>query len=145
MKSVGSLTASISESQIVMNGQQRELPSSPSPLSLQPILEPEDERSVHEAEIERLHPCVDGINTGMEMSAEATEPSNVDRTIQAFLSPPHSLNAKAIADPDDDPENDRINHLLAISQKRLTRTSLKRGLDCLHRVPRTMKIQICGR
>lgn len=115
MKLVGSLTASISESQIVMNGQQRELPSSPSPLSLQPILEPEDERSVHEAEIERLHPCVDGINTGMEMSAEATEPSNVDRTIQAFLSPPHSLNAKAIADPDDDPENDRINHLLAIS------------------------------
>jgi hypothetical protein len=44
---VRSLMASKSESQIVMNGQSQELPSSPSPLSLQPILGPEDERSVH--------------------------------------------------------------------------------------------------
>lgn len=110
--SVGPSTASNFESQIVMNGSEaKELSSFPSPLYLQPIPEPEDERSRHEAKIERLPPCVDG----MEISTEATEPSNVDRTIQAFLSPPHSLNAKAIADPHDDPENDRVNHVLAIS------------------------------
>lgn len=110
MKSVGSFTASNSESQIMVNGPEpQELPSSPSPLSLQPRPEPEDEKYVHAA-AQRLPACVDV----MEISTEATEPSNVDHTIQAFLSPPHSLDAKAIADPDDDPEIDRINHVLAI-------------------------------
>lgn len=107
MKSTRSSLASYPDSQAMMNGlQPKELQSSPSPLLLPPIQEPEDEVPIDEAVFETLPPYVDVTRT--------TEPSRVDRTTQA-LSPPNNLNAQAIADPEHIPENNRAELILAIS------------------------------
>ncbi|KAJ5355250.1 uncharacterized protein N7496_012462 [Penicillium cataractarum] len=111
IESAESLSLSNFESRISMNGPEpKDLPSSPSPLLLQPIQESGGENPIQEAEIEALSPCIDV----METSTQIPRASNVDRTVQAQAFTPQSPSAQTIADPGDDPESDRVEHILAI-------------------------------